>query len=790
MRKILTTFCAIIMICFVLSAQKILLKTEDWKMEVSDKGQVISMSGYNSGGNYVASETQAPILQIRVGDQWYLPTKATFKSDVMTLQYQETGISAQLKVIQKKTHITFELIKLSVKDRVNAVIWGPYPTIISKTIGEVVGIVRDGNYAIGLQALNPKTVGGVFNNSEGANKESGATAIGSTARAQPYGSSLQAFSMDRSNDRVLTIWGRPEMPVQAIPDETTIGSKIALFGCNESEVLPRIGEIEVEEGLPHAQINGVWFKQSPETGRAYLISDFNEQTVDTMLAYTQQAGLASLYHEGPFQSWGHFILDSLAFPNGIGGMKACVDKAKSKGLRIGVHTLSTFINTNDPYVTPVPDKRLSVTGLSELTESVSAEATEIPVFSDFYFKNIETSTLRAVLVGDEIIRFREVSKEKPFRLLDCQRGVYSTKASAHIKGTKAGMLFDYPYNTLFPNFEMLQEIAGNLGRFFSETGVSHMDFDGHEGCLASGEGDYGMQVFADKVIKDTKHTLVNGTSRSYHYYWHLCHYWNWGEPWYGGFRESQGDYRLENQPFLERNYMPNMLGWFLLSPTTTVEDIEWMMARAAGYNAGFALVARYKSLQKNPNTSQLLALVKLWQEAYRSKIFSADQIARLKNPENDFRLEKQNTFWELYQFKKYKFEHQPKVLQPGEPTFSKWEFLNDEVDQELNFTLTMMGKEGIVINPWIELDGFFLLELTGEFEAGTSIACDGRRAKLYNKKGEYVKDIALKQNIPSLKKGKHSLKFDCKMPDEMDLQVRCVVKMLGSAEKIEMMKKN
>ncbi|HMP32534.1 MAG TPA: hypothetical protein PKD85_23200, partial [Saprospiraceae bacterium] len=209
-------------------------------------------------------------------------------------------------------------------------------------------------------------------------------------------------------------------------------------------------------------------------------------------------------------------------------------------------------------------------------------------------------------------------------LLDCQRGVDGTEATAHMKGTRAGMLFDYPYNTLFPNFEMLQEIAGNLGRFFTETGVSHMDFDGHEGCLASGEGDYGMQIFADKVIKDTKHTLVNGTSRSYHYYWHLCHYWNWGEPWYGGFRESQGDYRLENQPFLERNYMPNMLGWFLLSPTTTVEDIEWMMARAAGYNAGFALVARYKSLQKNPNTSQLLALVKLWQEAYRSKIFSPD----------------------------------------------------------------------------------------------------------------------------------------------------------------------
>jgi hypothetical protein len=691
--------------------------------------------------------------------------------------FQPAKITAQIKVIQKKTHVSFELIKMDAKDKVNAVVWGPYPTIISKTIGEVVGVVRDGEYAIGIQALNPKTIGGVLSNQEGSNEARGSTAI-----AQPYGSSLQAFSLNRSKDRKITVWGRPEMPVKAIPNETTLGSKIAIFGAAEPAVLARIGEIEIAEGLPHALINGTWFKQSPETGRAYLIADFDETTFDAMLDYTQQAGLASLYHEGPFKSWGHFILDSAAFPNGIAGMKVCVDKATKKGIRIGVHTLSTFINTNDPYVTPIPDKRLSMTGSSVLSETIKATANEIPVASDQYFKNITSSTLHAVKIGDEIIRFREVSPAAPYKLLDCQRGMYGTKAADHPKGEMAGMLFDYPYNTLFPNVELQQEIAGNLGRFFTETGVSHMDFDGHEGCLSAGEGDYGMQIFADKVIKETNHTLVNGTSRSYHYYWHLCHYWNWGEPWYGGFRESQGDYRLENQPFLERNYMPNMLGWFLLSPTTGTEDIEWMMARAAGYNAGFALVARYKSLQTNPNTTQLLALVKLWQEAYRSKIFSADQITRLKNPENDFHLEKDSQGWKLYPFKKYKFEHERKNLQPGEPTFSLWEFTNKDAEQPLTFNLTFVGKEGSISNPWIEVDGYLKLELPGEYEAGNSIVCDGVIIKLYNKKGGYVKDIILKQAIPTLKTGKHIIKFDCRFPEEKDIINRFIVKTKSSAE--------
>ncbi len=466
-------------------------------------------------------------------------------------------------------------------------------------------------------------------------------------------------------------------------------------------------------------------------------------------------------------------------------MKTCAEKAAKMGLRIGVHTLSTFINTNDPYVSPIPDKRLAETGASVLAENSSATATEIQVVSNQYFENLKPSTLHAVRIGEEIIRFREVTTEAPYKLLDCQRGAFGTKASAHTKGEHAGMLLDYPYNTLFPNFELQQEIAGNLARFFNETGVSQMDFDGHEGCMASGEGEYAVQAFADKVFRETNHTLVNGTSRSSHYYWHICHYWNWGEPWYGGFRESQGDYRLENQPLLERNYMPNMLGWFLLSATTGAEDIEWMMARAAGYRAGFALVARYNSLKKNPYTAQLLALINLWQEASRQNIFSADQRTRLKNPANDFHLEKDAESWKLFPFKKYKFEHTKQLLQPGQPTYSEWAFENSDAEQPLTFTLTFMGKEGTVSNPEIELDGYYKLQLPGTFEAGTSVVCDGKTLKLYSNKGSFKNDIPIQQAIPSLKTGKHTVKFDCRFSEEGELSNRFIIKTKSNPEIIK-----
>jgi hypothetical protein len=369
-------------------------------------------------------------------------------------------------------------------------------------------------------------------------------------------------------------------------------------------------------------------------------------------------------------------------------------------------------------------------------------------------------------------------------LTDCQRGAFGTQPSAHAKGEPVGKLLDYPYEVFFPDFDLQQEIAGNLARFFNETGVSQLDFDGHEGCYASGQGDYGMQAFADKVFRETNHTLVNGTSRSSHYYWHICHYWNWGEPWYGGFRESQGDYRLDNQPMLERNYMPNMLGWFLLSSTTTNEDIEWMMARAAGYKAGFALVARSKSLNKNPNTGQLLDLIRLWQEASEKRIFSADQIERLKDPKNDFHLEKDAEGWKLFPFTKYSFEHVKKELQPGQPTFLEWVFENNDANQSFIFTLTIMGKEGMVNDIWLELDGYDKIEIPGEFKAGSSLVFDGSQMKLYNEKGSFVNDITITIDFPKLLTGRHKIKFDCTYSAENELRTRIIIKTISRPEVI------
>ncbi len=616
------------------------------------QGSVTALRHGSAGKDYLYHDRGASLLTLVSGGQRFVPSSlasATTRSGtLLTVRYAEAGVQIGIRVRETAAYLALEIVTASPADKIDAVIWGPYPTIIARTVGEIIGVVRDGEVAIGLQVLNMKTLGGDLPNSEGST-----WARGIAATPYPWGSTLQAYSINRDRPRVVDAWGGDykRMPVDALKGETVVGSAIALFMSPEPTVLDLLERIEIAEQLPHPTIDGVWFRKSPLFERSYLISSFGESDVDEMIGYTKRAGLFSLYHEGPFKSWGHFVLRDDQFPNGRRGMKMAVDKARAAGLHLGTHALTNFINTNDPYVTPVPDDRLSVTGASALVTDIDARQGLIEVGSPEYFNNPTHDNLRTVKIGKELIQYRAVSTTAPFLLLDCQRGAFGTTASAHRAGDTVGKLFDHAYKVFFPNFAMQREVARNLADFLNETGVDHIDFDGHEGALASGQGDYALAVFAQDVLAGVHHDLINGTSISKTFYWHIGSYYNWGEPWYGGFNESMQQYRIDNQALFDRNYMPHMLGWYLLTDSTTLPDMEWMLARAAGYGAGFAMVARPPALRANPRTPALLDAIREWEDARTRHAFTDEQQARLKNPKTDFHLERVGAGqWALHQY--------------------------------------------------------------------------------------------------------------------------------------------
>ena len=778
----------VMMVCVALvSDGQISFTAGGLRLTLNQRGYVSGITNLGTGKNYLYADTVSPILTLVSGQSRFGPTSLKYNAarKKMLIGYQQPGVTVEVKVDPKPGYLVLEIVKAEPADKTEAVIWGPFRTVIGKTVGEVIGVVRDGEIAIGLQGLNVKTLGGDYPNNEGSTWERGIA-----AKPYPWGSSIQAYSINRDRKRFVDAWGGEfkNMPLPALKGETVVGSSVALFSCTEAETLGRIEEIEIGEKLPHPTFKGVWFKKSPLFGKSYLISSFGESDVDEMIAYTKKAGLISLYHEGPFKSWGHFILNSNQFPNGREGLKKSVEKAHAAGLLFGIHTLTNFINTNDPYVTPVPDDRLSMTGSSVLVKDIDFDHKEIEVASPEYFNVEKNNNLHTVKIGKELVRYKSVTATAPYKLIDCQRGAFGTTPAAHRKGVAVGKLFDHGYRVFFPNLDMQREVAKNIADLMNETGVDHLDFDGHEGGLASGEGDYAVNLFSKDVYDQVKHEFICGTSGSRHYFWHIGSYYNWGEPWYGGFKESMQQYRIDNQALFDRNFMPHMLGWYLLAENTTLSEMEWMLARAAGYNAGFAMVARPEALRKNALTPVLLDAIREWELARTSNAFSKTQQEKLKDPKSEFHLEKINSGrWNLYTYSTSPvFVRQQFQRQPGEPTHTTWNFEQPWKDQPLQFQLNVSGKEGAVTDIKIQVDNYSEINLPVQLTAGESLVCDGtKEIRIYNQQGRPKGKITLPQPPTFMSKGGHTVVVDCSFNGELPPVIEVQFKGLDKVEVVE-----
>jgi hypothetical protein len=689
---------------------------------------------------------------------------------------------------------------------VELVVWGPIPTTISKTIGETVGVVRGEEFALGIQALNTKTLGGYpwtdndcmpqfdifeqedYSDLSEENKRETLYRV-EAAKPEKFGSTLQAYCRNRFKERIISNLSHEKYVSPVFDDGGIIGSKIALFGCPVDKTLETLGQIEITEGLPHPTIDGKWGKEAHTASAAYLIYDFNEKNIDEAINYTKKASLRYLYHPGPFKNWGHFELNEESFPNGWDGLKMCVDKAKEEGIFVGVHTLSNFITTNDPYVTPAPDPRLAVVGTSSITEDLDNKQTEIPIESPDFFNQYKNNNLHTVRLGTELVRYDKVSETAPWKLLNCQRGAWGTNAEPHGSGAEISMLTDHGYKVFLTNYELSMEVAERIAKLFNYCGLHQISFDGLEGNRSTGMGNYGEILFTttwwnklDPEIK--KHTIIDA-SRTSHYFWHIYSRMNWGEPWYAGFRESQTEYRLKNQAYFQRNLMPGMLGWFSMRDNTPVEDIEWMLARSAAFNAGYAFVSGSESFKTNGQSNEILKLIGEWEKARMSNAFTETQKEKMKDINNEYHLETiSENHWNLYPVHSFKFNHEDKVKQPGEPLFSTFAFENPEESGIMNFILT--AKDATISNVTIELDNSRNITLPITLAAGESARYSGGGiVEILNSTLLKIRTVNIAPELIQLSQGNHSIQFECVFSNkEKESAAKLEIRIPGKPEEI------
>ena len=400
---------------------------------------------------------------------------------------------------------------------------------------------------------------------------------------------------------------------------------------------------------------------------------------------------------------------------------------------------------------------------------MDATQTEIEIEDPGFFNQFENNNLHSVQVGNELIRYGTVSAAAPWKLLDCTRGAFGTQAAAYAQGTKIEKLADHGYQVFLGNAVLDKEIAENVADVFNATGIRMLDFDGLEGAHSTGLGNYGEALFAkawyDRLDDNIKNHFLLGASRSGHYFWHIYSRMNWGEPWYAGFRESQTEYRLLNQKYYKRNLMPGMLGWFKMTASTTLEDVEWLMTRSAAYNAGFAFVMDLKAVKGNGMSAEILNRINLWETARLKGVFPAEITTKMRDLSTEFHLEKGsgNTL-NLTQVYSYKFKHLKKERQPGEPLSTAFSLENKAAKQAIGFIVTAVQAD--ISNLKLEINHSKTVLIPIELKKGQSLKyAGGKEAVVYDAQWNQLKVISLHPDQLIVATGKNELMFDCTFSD-------------------------
>ncbi|MEI7954515.1 MAG: hypothetical protein WCJ66_05045 [Verrucomicrobiota bacterium] len=751
------------------------LSTDGFSIGIDNTGHIRSMTDA-SKISYSPANQACPILGIVVAGKTYAPTGAVWSGKELELSY-EPGVKAKVEVAAKPTHITFELLSLTPNEKVEMVIWGPYTSTANQRAGAMTGLLWGDKFGTGLQVLNTKTL--------------------YRAPGQPE-NVLSAYCRDRERPTDASAYGHTFK--SSFPGEGVAGSKIALFGCAANQMLSMIEAIELAESLPHVTLNGKWVKALP--GVPYLGFEFGEDTIDQFIKVAQDAGIPFIYHPSAWETWGHFEPKKAQFPNGREGFKACVDKAHKAGLRVGVHTLGTFITSDDAYVTPKADPRLACSGGSKLSKAVAEREIVIEVTDGAAFS--APGQKKIIRIGTELVSYGGVKGSAPATLEGCERGAFGTTIEAHLAGTAVDRLIATDFFTpiFLGNRELNHEIAQRAANNCIEWNLDKYEFDGVEGTMSCGL-DYAIPDFVKTwydALGHKKGKVMLGGSGLDNYTNHIMDCVNWGEPWGAEFRKGMLDYRFMRMDQYRNNLLPHMLGQYAAqmyavasdapaeSSRCRAEDVEWLMALRCGHDAGFSLTFTpdwnaYLRGKKTspiaalmmPNIDELAKAMHAWETAYQANAFPADVKTLIGDRNREFHMvENGPASWTLYPLHvaSGNIEAATRIIKTDNP----------HENAPVNFVIFNLGSP--VSKLALKLPGNVTVPLEGAEMNGEEIIryTGGEDAVIYGRNWNKLRTVKVNAKLLTLAKGPAEIAVDWAGDDHVKLTAE--IRLVGPARQL------
>ncbi|MCL5019945.1 MAG: hypothetical protein M1426_05730 [Patescibacteria group bacterium] len=345
-----------------LSNETIILENDYLLYEIRTDGFNKSFIDKKSGKDYLDIEYKSKFMSINLGNGFISASKIEYANNYLFVTFGLSDICARIHVRIFNDYITFELISIN-NQSVHEFQLTNLPLTCIKFMSYFLSSTRDDDFTGCLIPLNIETTSKVTKNTfEEA----------SLSNVIPVDIAKVSAQKERgSNSLIASCDSRVKLE----------GGKVAIIGCPTEKILDVIEQVEIEQGLPHPTINGVWARKAKENRQSYLFIDYSKSTVDEVIDYAVQGGFGYIMvYDGTWSSsHGSYTINRTNFPDGEDDLKKAVEKIHTAGLKAGIHTLDRVISKSDPLIHPIPHP-----GLLKRNENERIMEKDIEYFETFY----------------------------------------------------------------------------------------------------------------------------------------------------------------------------------------------------------------------------------------------------------------------------------------------------------------------------------------------------------------------------------------------------------------------
>jgi len=575
-------------------AANIALENDCVRYVLSPEGRSLGFRDKRAGKEHCADPGRRAFASLRKGGVHHSPSRCTYADGKITVQFGKAGVTVVLEVTARKHYFVFEVASVS-DPAVDEIAFAHLAVTPAKYVSGMSGVAADDSFAAGVRALN-----------------------------------LQVLA--RVSGRPPVLWAR------CYRKHGLVGAKVALVGCPADRIRPVLQEVVRREGLPYSPLGGPFALDAEENRGSYVFARVSEQNVGDWIALARKAGLAQIHFHPWWQSLGHYQPQKSLFPHGLAGLKATVDKVHAAGLKAGMHTLTGLISPHDPWVRPVPDKRLAIDATFTLAADLDAKATAVPTveqpgeFDTVWAYGAHGNVIR---IDDELIHFTRLSREKPYAFSACKRGAFGTKVVPHKKGAAVGHLF-VRYGSFLPaeNSTLVDELAGRIAHVFNTCGFDMIYMDGAEGSPGGWHGVAKMRAALFARIK--RRVLVEASEWGYHSWPFHSRIGAWDYPNWGLKQFIDAHCRATEQ-YRTSSLLPGQLGWWAIfgpdgnRDAELPDEIEYLCCKSLALDAPMSFQAISPGPRpQNARQDEYLAMIGTYERLRLGRYFSEAVRRRLR----------------------------------------------------------------------------------------------------------------------------------------------------------------